>query len=90
MIYAESTALYSRQAFGYRFDQTGTPRQIGVVDVFVRQTTTGGFLPLAGVEFTPQTLGMRGHDCPRIAMAALDGMNDVTTPWKCPSSLSKS
>jgi hypothetical protein len=55
VIYAESDTLYSQQAFGYRVDPARTPQQVGVVDVTVWQTTIGGFLPLASVEFTPQT-----------------------------------
>jgi hypothetical protein len=59
VIYSESAALYSRQVFGYRVDPAGMPQQIGVVDVLVWQTTTGGFLPMASVEFTPQTGGVQ-------------------------------
>jgi hypothetical protein len=55
VIYSESDTLYSRQAFSYRVDPAVTPQQIGVVDVSVWQTTTGEFLPLAMVEFTPET-----------------------------------
>jgi hypothetical protein len=53
-IYAEFEALYS-SLFAYLINPAGTPQQLGVVNVFVSQTTTGGFLPLAIVEFTPQT-----------------------------------
>jgi hypothetical protein len=54
-IYAEAEALYSQEAFAYIVEADGTPRQIGVVDVFVWDTTTGGFLPRARVEFTSRT-----------------------------------
>ena len=55
VIYSESDTLHSTQAFGYRIDPAVTPQQIGVVEVSVWQTTTGGFLPLATVEFSPET-----------------------------------
>ena len=54
LVYAESDPLYSREAFGYRVDAGGRVTQIGVVDVSV-WSTTGGFLPLASVAFTPQS-----------------------------------
>jgi hypothetical protein len=57
VIYAEFDMFYSPQAFGYQINPAGTPQQVGVVDVSVWQTTTGGFLPLAIVEFSPQTGG---------------------------------
>jgi hypothetical protein len=59
VIYSEFDTLYSRHAFGYRVDPAGTLEQTGVVDVWVWQTTTGGFLPLATVEFSPQTGGLQ-------------------------------
>jgi hypothetical protein len=56
VIYAEFETLYSMQAFGYVINPAGSPQQVGVVDVAVWQTTGGGgFLPLASVEFTPQS-----------------------------------
>ncbi len=54
-IYAETEALYSQDAFAYIVEPNGTARQVGVVDVLVWQTTTGGFLPRAEVEFSPRT-----------------------------------
>jgi hypothetical protein len=54
-IYAEAEALYSQQAFAFAIDPAGAPQQKGVVDVIVWQTTTGGFLPGASVEFFPHT-----------------------------------
>lgn len=56
-IYVELEPLYSNRAYGYVINPAGTPQQVGIVDVSVWQTTTGGFLPLATVEFSPQTGG---------------------------------
>jgi hypothetical protein len=58
-IYAEAEALYSVQAFAFAIDPAGQPQQVGVVDVLVQQTTTGGFLPGASVEFLPTDLSTR-------------------------------
>jgi hypothetical protein len=53
-VYVEFESLYSQQVFGYLVEPGRVPEQIGVVDVSVWTTTTGGFLPLATVEFIPQ------------------------------------
>jgi hypothetical protein len=54
-IYAEADSLYSQDAYAYAVDLGGAPQQMAVVEVFVWQTTTGGFLPGATVDFSPLT-----------------------------------
>jgi hypothetical protein len=54
-IYAELDDLYSPQSFAYLFQTGQAPRQIGSVDISVWQTTTGGVLRGATVEFIPQS-----------------------------------
>jgi len=55
VIYSESGSLFSQGAFGYLVAPAGGFQQVVVVDVTVWQTTTGGFLPLATVEFSSAT-----------------------------------
>jgi hypothetical protein len=54
-IYAEFEDLHSMQSFAYLFQPGMAAQQIGSVDVSVWQTTTGGVLPGATVEFIPQS-----------------------------------
>ena len=54
-IYAEFEDLYSMQSFAYVFESGQAPQQIGSVDIIVWQTTNGGVLTGATVEFIPQS-----------------------------------
>jgi hypothetical protein len=56
VIYAESEALYSLEAFAYRVDAGGALQQIAVVDATIWRDPSG-FLPFATAQFTPQTGG---------------------------------
>ena len=56
-VYAEFESYYSPQVFGFFVDPAGNLQRVGVVDVQVFNTSTGGVLPLTNVEFTPQTGG---------------------------------